>query len=282
MLDSSAGVDQSFTSLSWVGEADSLPPPTNILGVGISAINMDMAVRTISRWIRAREKHYVCITGVHGVMESQRDAGLKAIHNAAGMATPDGMPLVVLSRLLGKSHVDRVYGPDLMLEVCRTGEDSGIRHYLYGATPATLANLERNLRQKFPRIQIAGVYSPPFRPLTAEEVQDVTDRINQSAADIVWVGLSTPKQEKWMHQFRPVVDAPVMVGVGAAFDFHAGQVSQAPRWMQRSCLEWFYRLTQEPKRLWRRYLINNPAFLFLICLQFLGLRRFPLPETTGN
>lgn len=249
---------------------------TNILGVNVSAINMESALETITKWLRTGEKRYVCVTGVHGVMESQRDPALKAIHNAAGMVTPDGMPLVVLSRLSGRGHVDRVYGPDLMLEVCRRFEGTSVRHYLYGAKPATLQALEDRLRERFPKIKIAGSYSPPFRALTADEVRDVTNRINEADAGIVWVGLSTPKQERWMSEFRPLLNAPVLIGVGAAFDFHAGLVSQAPRWVQRSCLEWLYRLTQEPKRLWRRYLVNNPVFLFLISLQALGLRKFEI------
>jgi N-acetylglucosaminyldiphosphoundecaprenol N-acetyl-beta-D-mannosaminyltransferase len=237
---------------------------------------MEMALEAISAWLRTRDKQYVCVTGVHGVMESQRDPKLKAIHNKAGMVTPDGMPLVVLSHLLGRKHVDRVYGPDLMLAVCHRFAGEGTRHFFYGAQPKTLEALKQRLCERFPLLQIAGCYSPPFRPLTPDEEDGVVRRINESKADIVWVGLSTPKQERWMAQLRPRLDAPVLLGVGAAFDFNAGLLPQAPRWLQRGCLEWLFRLMQEPRRLWRRYLVNNPGFLCLVSMQLLGVRKFEM------
>jgi N-acetylglucosaminyldiphosphoundecaprenol N-acetyl-beta-D-mannosaminyltransferase len=215
----------------------------------------------------------VCVTGVHGVMECQSDPDLRQIHNAAGMVTPDGMPLVWLSKLMGQRHVERVYGPDLMLAVCQQTANMGYRHYLYGSSDAVLTQLEANLRQRIPNLQVVGAYSPPFRALTDEEDRALVARINAAAPDIVWVGLSTPKQEKWMAAHVDKLDA-VLVGVGAAFDFHAGTKPQSPRWMQRSGLEWCFRLLTEPRRLWKRYLYNNPRFVLAVLLQLSGLRRY--------
>lgn len=243
---------------------------TNVLGVGVSAIDMALALDTIDGWIATREQHHVCVTGVHGVMESQHDETLRRIHNTAGMVTPDGMPLVWLSRLSGRSHVDRVYGPDLMLAVCERSVDRGYRHYFYGGGEGVPELLAERLSQRFPGLQVAGTYSPPFRPLTAEEDEALVQRINTAGADIVWVGLSTPKQERWMYEHLGKLNAPVLVGVGAAFDFHAGLKKQAPRWMQRSGLEWSFRLLTEPRRLGRRYLVNNPAFVWRVLLQKAG------------
>lgn len=253
-------------------------PRVNILGVGISAINMAQALDTIDGWISRRDKHYVCITGVHGVMESQRDEQLRQIHNQAGLATPDGMPLVWLSRLKGFSWVERVYGPDLMLAVCRQSLVKGYRHYFYGGAEGVPEKLAAQLARHFPGLQVAGLYSPPYRSLTKEEDERVIRTISDSKPDIVWVGLSTPKQEYWMHEHLGRLSAPLLVGVGAAFNFHAGLKKQAPRWMQRSGLEWCFRLITEPRRLWRRYLINNPWFLWLILRDALG-KRNPALET---
>ena len=194
-------------------------------------------------------------------MESQGDPELKRIHNEAGLTTPDGMPLVWCGRFAGARWMERVYGPDLMLELCATSVDMGWKHFFYGAGPGVADELADRLSEKFPGLQVVGTYSPPFRPLTAMEVGTVVEVLNASAADIVWVGLSTPKQERWMSQFRPLLVAEVLVGVGMAFDIHAGQLAQAPPWMQRSGLEWLFRIIQEPKRLWRRYLSANPRFL---------------------
>ena len=245
----------------------------NVLGVGVSAINPSVALETIGKWIDYRECHYVCITGVHGVMESQRDPQLKHIHNRAGLVTPDGMPLVWISRLRGFRGVDRVYGPDLMLAISGLSAERGFRYFLYGGREGVAERLSARLRGQFPGLQVVGTYCPPFRPLTEEEDARVMEMINQSGADIVWVGLSTPKQEHWMAAHLGKIKAPVMIGVGAAFDIHAGLVLQAPRWMQRFGLEWLFRLLIEPRRLWRRYLVNNPIFVTLILLQLIGLRR---------
>jgi len=251
-------------------------PRVNILGVGISAINMDMALDTIHQWISRRKRHYVCVTGVHGVMESQRDEQLRRIHNAAGLVTPDGMPLVWLSRLKGFKQVERVYGPDLMLALCARSAKRNYRHFLYGGADGVPELLEKKLKRRFPRLQLVGTCSPPFRPLTTEEDIQIVQMINGSNPDIVWVGLSTPKQERWMAEHVNRLTASVLIGVGAAFDFHAGLKQQAPRWMQRGGLEWLFRLVTEPQRLWRRYLVNNPLFVLLVLAEAVGIRRSSL------
>jgi N-acetylglucosaminyldiphosphoundecaprenol N-acetyl-beta-D-mannosaminyltransferase len=239
-------------------------PRVDVLGVGVSAIDMERAVAEVTRWIEEREQHYVCITGVHGVMESQRDPELLAIHNASGLTTPDGMPLVWAGRRAGMAHMRRVYGPDLMLAVCALAADRGWSGFFYGAADGVPELLAERLAERFPGLKIAGTMSPPFRPLTPEEDAAVVERINAAAPDILWVGLSTPKQERWMATHAARLTVPVLVGVGAAFDIHAGRLPQAPGWMQVSGLEWLYRLYREPRRLWRRYLRNNPRFVLAI------------------
>jgi N-acetylglucosaminyldiphosphoundecaprenol N-acetyl-beta-D-mannosaminyltransferase len=248
----------------------------NILGVGVSAITMRQALETIDHWIAIKAQHYVCVTGVHGVMESQRDDALRRIHNTAGLVTPDGMPLVWLSRMRGRHQVERVYGPDLMAACCATSVRKRYRHFLYGGAEGVAQRLAERLSNRFPGLLVAGWYTPPFRDLTVEEDREVISRINQAQPDIVWVGMSTPKQERWMHQHCGHIAAPVLIGVGAAFDFHAGIKRQAPYWMQRSGLEWSYRLMTEPRRLWRRYLTNNPLFIWRILLQATGVARYQL------
>ncbi len=247
----------------------------NILGVRVSAINMDQALISIDEWIAQQQRNYVCITGVHGVMESQRDEKLRRIHNDAGLVTPDGMPLVWLSRLHGHSRVERVYGPDLMLALCEHSLVKGHKHFFYGGGEGVPELLADNLRWRFPGLRVVGGYSPPFRPLEDKEDERITRTINEADPDIVWIGLSTPKQERWMAEHVGRLTAPVLIGSGAAFDFHAGLKKQAPRWMQRSGLEWLFRLATEPKRLWRRYLMNNPLFVLRVLQQALGLKRYP-------
>ena len=253
----------------------------NVLGVKVSAVNIPMALDVLDGWIRDRDHQYVTISGVHGVMESQRDDYIRRIHNEAGMVTPDGMPLVWANKLQGHSHVDRVYGPDLMLAVMAASEEKGYKHYFYGGAEGVPELLAEKLLQRFPKLDIVGMLSPPFVPvdkITERSEQDdrIVDQINASGADIVWVGLSTPKQELFMHSHLGRIDAPVMIGVGAAFDFHAGRIPQAPQWMQRSGLEWFFRLLHEPRRLWYRYLVYNPLFILLTLVQSLGLKKFSL------
>ncbi len=248
----------------------------NVLGVGISVLNLRTALDAIAVAVRERRKGYICVTGVHGVMESQADAGFKKILNAAFLCTPDGMPMVWAGKLAGHREMSRVYGPDLMLEVCRWSETSGVKHFFYGGADGVAELLAKKLREKFPKLQVAGTYTPPFRALNETEVENLQAQIAAEQPDILWVGLSTPKQEKFMAEFLPKLDVTLMLGVGAAFDFHTGRVSQAPRWMQRSGLEWLYRLGSEPRRLWRRYLRNNPLFVLNFLLQKTGLKKFPV------
>jgi N-acetylglucosaminyldiphosphoundecaprenol N-acetyl-beta-D-mannosaminyltransferase len=247
----------------------------DVLGVGVSAITMDDAVRTITGWIVDGRQHYVCVTGVHGVMESQRDPELLSIHNNSGLTTPDGMPLVWASRWAGAGHVERVYGPDLMLELCALAAEKGWRSFFYGGREGVPELLASKLQARFPGLEVAGTYSPPFRSLTPEEDAAAVERINGTRPDLVWVGLSTPKQERWMAAHVGRITAPVLLGVGAAFDIHAGVLPQAPRWAQRSGLEWLYRLFREPRRLWRRYLSNNPRFVVAIARRRPHLRHDP-------
>ena len=248
----------------------------NVLGVGLSAINLNTALAEIRQALSNKRKGYVCVTGVHGVMESQEDAHFRGILNRAFLNTPDGMPMVWVGKLRGHREMHRVYGPDLMLRVCEFTRDKPYTHFLYGGAEGVATELRQRLEQRFPGIKIVGTYTPPFRPLNANEEAELTRTVNELKPDIFWVGLSTPKQEKFMAQYLEKFDATLMFGVGAAFDFHAGRVRQAPRWMQRSGLEWFFRLCCEPRRLWRRYLRNNPRFAFRIICQFAGLTKYAL------
>lgn len=234
----------------------------NVLGVGVSSINMNDAIGIVDEWIEKRKSNYVTITGVHGVMESQADENLRKIHNQAGMVTPDGMPLAWLGRYGGHDNVTRVCGPDFMLEILENSLSKGYRHYLYGGNEGVPKLLKSKLEQKFPGIKIVGTFSPPFRALTKEEDDRIIKNIKGTKPDIVWVGLGTPKQERWMASHVGQLESTVLVGVGAAFDFHAGLKSRAPLWMQRSGLEWLFRLLSEPRRLWWRYFKNNPLFIF--------------------
>lgn len=236
-------------------------PRVDVLGVGISAIDMEMALDEITGWIEGGEQHYVCVTGVHGVMESQKDPTLLRIHNDSGLTTPDGMPMVWAAHWAGARHVERVYGPDLMLALCARAAERGWSSYFYGSREGVPELLAQRLTGRFPALKVAGTYSPPFRELSEEEDREIVERINQADPDLLWVGLSTPRQERWMAAHLGKIRAPVLLGVGGAFDIHAGVLPQAPRWMQRSGLEWFYRLYCEPRRLWRRYLYNNPRFV---------------------
>ncbi|HEY5044213.1 MAG TPA: WecB/TagA/CpsF family glycosyltransferase [Verrucomicrobiae bacterium] len=249
----------------------------NVLGVGVSVLNLRTALDAIAEAVRARRKGYICVTGVHGVMEAQADAAFKDILNGAFLCTPDGMPMVWTGKLRGHREMSRVYGPDLMLDVCAWSETSGAKHFFYGGADGVVERLAEKLKAKFPKLEIVGMFTPPFRALNAEEEKKLREQVAAAKPDIFWVGLSTPKQEKFMAEFLPKLDVTLMIGVGAAFDFHSGRVKQAPRWMQRSGLEWFYRLCLEPRRLAKRYFRNNPLFLLKFFCQLTGLKKYPLP-----
>lgn len=242
-------------------------PRVDILGVKVSAINLDMASEIVADWIESGQREYICVRDVHGVVASLSDPSLIRIHAESGLVTPDGMPLVWCGRFAGAEWMDRVYGPDLMLRLCEDSIEEGWSHFFYGAGPGVAEELAERLLDKFPGLKVVGTYSPPYRVLEPAEVTDVATMLNDSGADIIWVGLSSPKQERWMDQFRPHLEASVIAGVGAAFDIHSGGVPQAPVWLQRSGLEWVFRLLVEPRRLWRRYLTTIPQFLWRIALR---------------
>jgi N-acetylglucosaminyldiphosphoundecaprenol N-acetyl-beta-D-mannosaminyltransferase len=224
-------------------------------------------------WIRAAERaRYVAVTGMHGVSEAQQSSAVRDALEAADLVVPDGMPLVWLGRMRGHALRRRVYGPELMETFCRETAAEGYRHYFYGGAPGVAEDLAGRFERRFPGLQVAGWYAPPFRELTDDERHEVCARINAARPDVLWVGLSTPRQELWMHRNRDLLKVPVMVGVGAAFDIHTGRVRQAPRWMRESGLEWSWRLMHEPRRLWRRYLLNGPRFVFGVAVELAKTR----------
>jgi N-acetylglucosaminyldiphosphoundecaprenol N-acetyl-beta-D-mannosaminyltransferase len=245
----------------------------NVLGVGLSVINRQSALRLFLEALKEKRRGYIAVTGVHGVMESQSDEGLRGILNEAFLCTPDGMPMVWLGKIAGFREIGRVYGPDFMLDVCQISAQEGIRHFFYGGANGVAAELKEKLIRRFPGLMVVGTYEPPFRPLNAEEEAVLTRLVEEGKPDVMWVGLSTPKQERFMAEYISKLNVPIMVGVGAAFDFNTGRVKQAPDWMQAIGMEWFYRLCQEPRRLWKRYLTNNPKFLWLIACDILGIKR---------
>ncbi|MGH9689391.1 MAG: WecB/TagA/CpsF family glycosyltransferase [Candidatus Acidiferrales bacterium] len=253
-----------------------------VLNVRVDAVQIPDAIDRIEWWIRHHDRcRYVAVTGMHGVTEAQHDSNLTRVLNGADLVVPDGMPLVWIGRLRGHRLRRRVYGPELMLSFCETTASKGYRHFLYGGSPEVCDRLSETLRQRFPGILIVGAYSPPFRPLTPGESSEIVDTINRAAPDVVWVGLSTPKQERWMHEHRSRLRVPVLVGVGAAFDINSGTKKQAPEWMREHGFEWLFRLVQEPRRLWRRYLVCGSQFVLLVAMEFLGVRRPDLSRSEG-
>ena len=252
----------------------------NLLGVQVDVTSYDDACDRISHSALTNQSCYVIAANVHVVMTAYWNSSYQQVVNHAALVTPDGMPLVLALRWLGRPHATRVYGPDLMLHCCRQAAQEGLPIYLYGGTAAMLEKLQPNLISQCPELKIVGSYSPPFRELTPEEEQQNIERIHQSGAMIVFVALGCPKQELWMARQQGKLQA-VMIGVGAAFGFHSGEVRQAPRWMMALSLEWLYRLIVEPKRLWKRYFVNNPAFVVLMSWQLIrhALRRNKLSPT---
>lgn len=254
----------------------SKPSCANLLGVGISAIDMPLAISACDDLIARGGKGYVCVTGVHGIMEAQVDAELRGILNRAFLSLPDGMPTVWVGRLQGHSAMRRVYGPDFMLEFCRRSVLRGYRHFLYGGKRGVTEQLAFNLKQRFPALKLAGAYTPPFRPLNGAEERELAGMVASCKPDVLWVGLSTPKQERFMARYLERLDTKLMVGVGAAFDIHTGHIKDAPAWVKAAGLQWLHRLLQEPGRLWKRYLVNNPRFVFRISMQLAGVKRYSL------
>ena len=252
----------------------------NILGTRISATSYEEVVALVEGWLASSDRasqagaRYICVTSVHGVITARHDPEFRRILNDADLATPDGMPLVWALRSLGITSQPRVYGPTLMLRLCEAAAQSGRRVFLYGSHPEVIGMLSERLRTQYPQLMIVGSYSPPFRPLTAEESFVVQRMICESRAELIFVGLSTPKQEKWMAAQRQAFPGKVLIGVGAAFDMHAGRVKQAPSAMQRAGLEWLFRLFMEPGRLWKRYLLITPQFVPLWLMQRLGFLKY--------
>jgi N-acetylglucosaminyldiphosphoundecaprenol N-acetyl-beta-D-mannosaminyltransferase len=248
-------------------------PVFRVLGVPVNAIQIPGAIATMEEWIRDKAgTHFVAVTGMHGVVEAQHQQAFKNILNSADLVVPDGMPLVWIGRRYGYKMPRRVYGPELMETFFKATGDR-YSHFFYGGAEGVADFLAAKMQSRY-GIRVAGTYSPPFRSLTSEEEDQVAGMIQSAAPDVLWVGLSTPKQEQWMWAFHDRVDVSVMVGVGAAFDFHTGRVRQAPFWMREHGLEWLFRLVSEPRRLWRRYLIYGSQFVWNVNLEILKLRKF--------
>lgn len=304
----------------------------NILGVGVNDIDLSGAIEQLISSVSSGERGYVCVTGAHGVLESQRDPELRVIHNNSLLTVPDGVPNVWIGKLHGHRSIDRVYGPDLMLHICRRSVESGFTHFLYGSDDDTLERVKSVLVNRFPGICIVGTYAPPYRPLGSEEEHELQRMVAACKPDFFWVGLSTPKQEIFMARHAPEVNGQrveargmrdakpaevtkaegvmrgrgkrselletdrgprgtdniphvpytlevgIMIGVGAAFDYHAGRLTEPPCWVKKIGLQWFYRLCREPRRLWMRYLWIVPTFIWLNLLQSMGLKKFPMDE----
>lgn len=246
----------------------------NVLGIGVSALTLAQARDLVLGVRGALRRGYICLGTAHGLTLAQHDPELRRIYREAWLTTPDGMPLV----WLGPRGVERVYGPDLMLAVCAAGRAVGLRHYLCGGVPGVAEELRARLTTRFPGLAVVGTFTPPFRELNAEETVVLRDDVARTRPDVIWIGLSTPKQEMFMARHWRELEAGVLIGVGAAFDFHSGRVRQAPRWLQRSGFEWLFRLVTEPRRLGPRYLRTNPAFALRALAQKLGLKRYPLGD----
>jgi N-acetylglucosaminyldiphosphoundecaprenol N-acetyl-beta-D-mannosaminyltransferase len=247
----------------------------DVLGVKLSAINLHQAVDMADQWIAAGNCGYICVTGVHGVMEAQSDPEFRRILNHAFINAPDGMPMSWVGHFQGHKQMDRVYGPDFMTAMCWLSVDRGYRHFLYGGEPGVAKSLKEMLQSRFPGLQVVGTYTPPFRSLSPEEEEEILTQVQKAKPHILWVGLSTPMQERFMARYSDRLQVPLLVGVGAAFDYNTGRIRDSPKWVKRAGLQWLHRLMQDPRRLWKRYLRNNPAFIWNIALQMLKVRQYP-------
>jgi len=246
-----------------------------VLGVRINAVQIEDVITRMEEWIRNRSgSHSISPTGMHGTVEAQRDPSFKQVLNSTDLVVPDGMPLVWLGRRRGHYLPRRVYGPDLMLEFCEKTAGREYRHFFYGGEEGVPERLAETLKRRFPPMEVCGTFSPPFRPLTPEQDQEIVTMISRAAPDVLWVGLGTPKQERWIHEHRDTLHVPVLVSVGAAFHVVSGRRSQAPLWMREHGLEWLFRLLQEPRRLWRRYLLDGARFVACLGLESLRLKSF--------
>lgn len=244
----------------------------NILGVNINVTNMEDTIEAIVNNLKKIKGNYICVSNVHTSVMAYEDEEYRKIQNDGFMALPDGKPLSIVSKLKGFKEAKRVTGPDLMLELFNISEEKGYTHYFYGSTQDTLNELKTKLIEKYPKIKIVGMYSPPFRILYDEENETIIENINKTNADFLWTGIGAPKQEIWMYEHKDRVNS-LMIGVGAGFDYHAGKIKRAPGWMQQLSLEWFYRLLQDPKRLFSRYLNTNIKFIIYICKSGFGRKK---------
>jgi N-acetylglucosaminyldiphosphoundecaprenol N-acetyl-beta-D-mannosaminyltransferase len=246
-----------------------------VLGVRVDAVQIPGVIARMEQWIAGRERcRFIAVTDMHSVMEARHAASFRSVLHAADLVVPDGFPLVWLGRRRGFALKRRVYGPELMERCCESTAAKGYRHFFYGGATGVAEDLASRFSRRFPGLRVAGVHCPPFRTLTLEEDAQAVSAINSARADILWVGLGAPKQEQWMFDHRGRLNVPLLVGVGAAFDFHTGRVAQAPAWMAEHGFEWLFRLSREPRRLWRRYLIHGSEFAALVLLESLGLRKF--------
>jgi N-acetylglucosaminyldiphosphoundecaprenol N-acetyl-beta-D-mannosaminyltransferase len=246
-----------------------------VLGVPVDAVQIPDVIQKMEQWISRRDaSRYIAVTNAHSVVEAQHNRSFKQTLDSADLVVPDGMPLVWLGRQNGFHMPQRVCGPDLFAAFCRETHEKGYAHFFYGGAPGVTEELAWALKRQSPRLRVVGTYSPPFRPMTPEEDAQSVELINRATPDVLWVGLGCPKQECWMYEHRPRLAVPVVVGVGAAFDFLSGRLQRAPRVMGDRGLEWLYRLWKEPRRLWRRYLISNSSFIYYCCVERIGLKRF--------
>jgi N-acetylglucosaminyldiphosphoundecaprenol N-acetyl-beta-D-mannosaminyltransferase len=252
------------------------PPRFNVLGTGVSALSLEQARDLVLTAHGRTHLGYICCATAYNLNLARAEPALRSAYNRSLLTTPDGMPLVWLGRWHGHRGITRVYGPDLMELVCDTGRAAGLSHYFYGGKPGVAEELQARLTARFPGLQVVGTFTPPFRPLESSEFAALQTDIAAKRPDVVWVGLSTPTQEKFMADHGTALDASLLIGVGAAFDFLSGRVPQAPRWMQRRGLEWLHRLCTEPGRLWKRYLVQSPMFVLRTFAQLVGLKKYPL------
>jgi N-acetylglucosaminyldiphosphoundecaprenol N-acetyl-beta-D-mannosaminyltransferase len=254
-------------------ELPSCDKRVNVVGLMVNVCDYESAIEQIGEMVAERKGNYVCVANVHMTMESRDDPEFGRLVNNAGLVVPDGMPLVWMQKLQGEEQAGRVRGPGLMPKLCRHAEKNNLIVGFYGGKPEVLEAMLKRLKEDYPRLKVGYAYSPPFRKLTPEEDAEIVKNINESGTDILFAGLGCPKQERWMAEHKESLRA-VMIGVGAAFDFYAGNIDESPEWLQKAGLEWFYRLMQEPARLWKRYLILNPRFMILASLQLFGLKKF--------
>jgi len=259
-----------------------VPRRANVLGVGIHAINLDVAVELMEVALVSSSKGYVCVTNVHAVMEAHKNAHYREVLNSSFLTVPDGRPTVWVGRTQGYSAMDQVGGPDLMLRFCEVSSRKGYTHFFYGGQPGVAERLRESLTNRYPGLSVLGTYTPPFRPLSQEEESELCNLLVRLKPDVTWIGLGTPKQDLFMAEYLGRLDTTLMVGVGAAFDMHTGRIKDAPRWIKRAGFAWMHRLAQEPRRLWKRYLETNPRFLCEIILELLRLKKYEIGGSLGH